>query len=91
MQTAAIKNRFFGRRPWWVAPCSMCGGVLTMDSRITAAARNFVERFGKQAPAEAKRRIDELRSAGNADSAATWMQIYEEVKALVESGGAPPH
>lgn len=69
-----------------MAPCAACGGLTIMDSRITAAARNFVERFGDEAPAEAKRRAEELRSAGNDATAATWVKIYEEVKVLVERG-----
>jgi len=64
---------------------------MTKDSRITVAAKNFVERFGDDAPAEAKRRAEELRRAGNADSAVTWTQIYEEVKVLVERGGKTAH
>lgn len=56
---------------------------MTGNTRISAAAKNFVERFGDDAPAEAKRRAQELRFAGNAASATTWMQIYEEVKVLV--------
>ncbi len=64
---------------------------MTRDSRIFDAAKNFVERFGDDAPAEAKRRAEELRRAGNAASAATWMQIYEEVRVLVERDGNTPH
>jgi hypothetical protein len=64
---------------------------MTRDSRIFDAAKNFVERFGDDAPAEAKRRAEELRRAGNVDSAATWMQIFEEVKVLVDRGGRTPH
>jgi len=64
---------------------------MTRDSRIFDAAKNFVERFGDDAPAEAKRRAEELRRAGNVASAATWMQIYEEVRVLVERGGHTPH
>jgi len=63
---------------------------MTRDSRIFDAAKNFVERFGDDAPAEAKRRAEELRRAGNVASAATWMQIYEEVRVLVERGGHTP-
>lgn len=64
---------------------------MTKDLRISDAAKNFVERFGDDAPTEAKKRVEELRCAGNADSAATWMQIYEEVRVLVERGGNTPH
>lgn len=64
---------------------------MTKDLRISEAANNFFERFGDDAPAEAKKRVDELHRAGNTDSAATWIQIYEEVRILVERGGKSPH
>lgn len=64
---------------------------MTRDSRISVAAKNFVERFGDDAPAEAKRRAEELQRAGNVESAATWMQIYEEVKVMVERSGKTAH
>jgi hypothetical protein len=64
---------------------------MTRDSRISVAAKNFIERFGDDAPAEAKKRVEELRSAGNVASAATWMQIYEEVKVLVERSDTTAH
>ena len=61
------------------------------ETRISIAAENFVERFGDDAPTEALKRAEELRQAGNADSAATWMRIYDVVKVLVERGGKVPH
>ena len=64
---------------------------MTRDSRISVAAKNFVGRFGDDAPVEAKKRAEELRRTGNVDSAATWMQIYEEVKILVERDGKAAH
>ncbi len=59
---------------------------MTKDTKIPQAARNFVDRFGKNAPAEAKLRADELREAGNFEGHNTWMLIYEQVKRLVEDG-----
>ncbi len=59
---------------------------MTKDTRIPQAARNFVDRFGKDAPAEAKQRANELQEAENAESYKTWMLIYEQVKRLVEDG-----
>ena len=59
---------------------------MTKDVKIPQAARNFVDRFGKDAPAEAKQRADELREAGNSEGYDTWMLIYEQVKRLVEGG-----
>jgi hypothetical protein len=64
---------------------------MTQNSKLSVAAKNFVERFGDDAPAEAKRRAEELRRSGNTDSATTWMQIYEEVKVLVERGSTTTH
>ncbi|HJO74161.1 MAG TPA: hypothetical protein QGH84_02970 [Rhodospirillales bacterium] len=60
---------------------------MTKDGNIPQAARNFVDRFGKDAPAEAMQRAYELREAGNEEGHTTWMQIYEQVKRLVEDGG----
>ena len=59
---------------------------MTKDTKIPQAARNFVDRFGKDAPAEAKQRANELREAGYAEGHDTWMLIYEQVKRLVEDG-----
>ena len=59
---------------------------MTKDTNISQAARNFVDRFGKNAPAEAKQRANELQEAGNAVGHKTWMLIYEQVKRLVEDG-----
>lgn len=55
-------------------------------AKIPIAARNFVERFGENAPAEAQRRAREMRLFGKAESYDTWMLIYEQVKVLVEGG-----
>ncbi len=60
--------------------------TMTKDTKISQAARNFVDRFGKDAPAEAKKRANELREAGNSEGHNTWMLIYEQVKFLVEDG-----
>ena len=59
---------------------------MTKDTKISQAARNFVDRFGKDAPAEAKKRANELREAGYSEGHNTWMLIYEQVKFLVEDG-----
>ncbi|MFQ5763322.1 MAG: hypothetical protein ACE5GT_00185 [Rhodospirillales bacterium] len=57
---------------------------MTEHAKIFPAAKKFVERVGQEAPTEASRRAAELRDVGNADGAATWEMIYQEVKALVE-------
>ena len=64
---------------------------MTKDSKISLAAKNFFERFGKDAPAEAKRRAEELQRAGNASGLATWVQIYEEVKVLADGKDKTKH
>ncbi|MCH8237313.1 MAG: hypothetical protein IIC06_03975 [Proteobacteria bacterium] len=55
-------------------------------TKIPIAAKNFVERFGEKAPAEAQRRAREMRLFGKAEGYDTWMLIYEQVKILVEGG-----
>ncbi len=59
---------------------------MTKDTKIPQAARNFVDRFGKEAPAEAKKRANDVREAGNAEGHNIWMLIYERVQRLVEDG-----
>ena len=59
---------------------------MTKDVNIPLAARNFVVRFGKNAPAEAKRRANELQETGNAEGHYTWLLIYEQVKHLIKGG-----
>ncbi len=75
--------------PCWIrakcpVPCAPLEKTMTKDTKIPQAARNFVDRFGKDAPAEAKQRANELREAGNVEGHNTWMLIYERVQRLVE-------
>ncbi|NQV84855.1 MAG: hypothetical protein HQ494_13670 [Rhodospirillales bacterium] len=53
------------------------------SKKASVAARNFLKRFGTNAPAEAKRRAQEMQLFGRAEGYATWMLILEEVKALL--------
>jgi hypothetical protein len=55
-------------------------------NKISIAAKNFFERFGNDAPAEAKRRAQEMQIFGKTIGYATWMMILKEVKAMVEEG-----
>jgi hypothetical protein len=64
---------------------------MTKDPKITLAAKNFFERFGNDAPAEAKKRAEELQTAGNTSGHATWIQIYEEVRALADGKDRTMH
>ncbi|MBT7941879.1 MAG: hypothetical protein HN719_00830 [Alphaproteobacteria bacterium] len=58
-----------------------------LDSKNTSvAAMNFLKRFGENAPAEAKRRAQEMQLFGRPQGYATWMLILEEIKALISSG-----
>lgn len=59
---------------------------MTKDTKNSEAARKFVDRFGKDAPAEAKQRTIELLKAGHADGHNKWMLIHEQAKRLIEDG-----
>ncbi len=68
------------------APCFSYGGEMTKNEKTWTAARNFVERFGNNAPAEANRRAQEMHIFGKAEGYATWMKILEQVKILLGDG-----
>ncbi len=68
------------------APCPPYGGEMTENEKTLTAARNFIERFGKNAPAEAVRRAQEMHIFGKAEGYATWMKILEQVKILLGDG-----
>lgn len=55
------------------------------ENDITTAAKNFVERFGKDAPNEAQRRATEMRLFGKTDGYNTWMRIFEKVRNILEN------
>ena len=63
---------------------------MTTNAIILESARNFIDRFGKDAPVEARQRANELRQAGNAEAHDTWMQISKQVKCLVDGGIEAP-
>ena len=67
-------------------PCAPLEKTMTKDVNIPQASRNFIVRFGKNAPAEAKRRANELQEVGNAEGHKTWMLIYEQAKHLIKGG-----
>lgn len=56
---------------------------MTESEKTLTAARNFIERFGEDAPAEANRRAQEMHIFGKAEGYATWMKILEQVKILL--------
>jgi len=53
------------------------------DGKLNIAAKNFVERFGRDAPHQAKRRAQEMQIFRKADNYALWMMIYEKAKELL--------
>lgn len=65
-------------------PCAPLGGKMIEENKIPLAVKNFVERFGKDAPAQARKRAEELRDVGNKDGYDTWILIYEKVRTMVE-------
>ena len=72
-------------------PCATPCAPMTMAmnneaEKIRRAARNFIDRFGKEAPERAKRRADELRDAGNSGGYATWLRICDELSDLIGDG-----
>ncbi len=69
------------------APCAPSGGAISQAAMVPAAAQNFVKRFGPDAPAEARKRAEELRQAGKIDDYNMWMLIYQQAKFLVETPG----
>jgi len=52
---------------------------LTPENVIEQSVRQFVERYGDKAADQARLRAIELKSAGNEDGYATWMEIYTEI------------
>tara|TARA_B100000315_G_scaffold219315_1_gene221169 strand:- start:39 stop:320 length:282 start_codon:yes stop_codon:yes gene_type:complete len=69
-----------------VAPCSSFGEIISEFKKASIAARKFVKRFGNNAPAEAKRRAQEMQLFGRAKGYAAWKSILEEVEALINGG-----
>ena len=68
------------------APCSPYGGEITVNEKTLTAARTFVERFARAAPAEAVRRALARHPFGTAEGYATWMKILEQVRILLGDG-----
>ena len=56
---------------------------MTENEKTWTAARNFIKRFGKDAPTEANRRIQEMQIFGKAEGYATWIKILEQVNILL--------
>lgn len=59
--------------------------MMNHENDITTAAKNFVDRFGKDAPSEAQRRATEMRLFGKSNGYNTWMRIFEEVRGILEN------
>ena len=59
---------------------------MTDETEIRLTAERFVERFGKDAPRQAKIRANELRAAGHVEEYDIWVSIFTEVKSLLDEG-----
>ena len=59
---------------------------MTDQTGIRLTAEQFVERFGKDAPRQAKIRANELRAAGHVEEYDIWVSIFTEVKSLLDEG-----
>jgi hypothetical protein len=57
---------------------------MTEPDSISEAARNFVQRYGADAPRQARIRAEELRAAGLAEGYATWCRIHDEAKSILD-------
>lgn len=62
---------------------------MTETDKISEAASNFVRRYGKDAPRQAKIRAEELRAAGLTEGHRTWMRIHDEATSIVEGMASP--
>lgn len=65
------------------ARCTRSQRDVTDMSGIRSAAGMFVERFGRDALAQAELRADELLSVGNYEGRARWQLIGREIGAIL--------
>lgn len=84
-------NRPFVRSSASGTPKGGDSNVVTMTDtdKIFEAATNFVRRYGKDAPRQAKIRAEELLAAGLAEGHCTWMRIHDEAKSILEGMAIP--
>lgn len=61
------------------APCSPSGGTMSTINDSTLAAKLFIDRFGDDAPDEARRRATEMRLFGETVGYETWMNILDQI------------
>jgi hypothetical protein len=57
------------------------------DKEIQLAAERFIARYGDEAPAQARRRANELAEAGHSASAAEWERIAALAEGLLAAPG----
>lgn len=55
------------------------------DENDLRAAKQFIERFGNDAPRQARQRAEELSIQGDSEAATVWLRLVETVTALLES------
>ncbi len=56
------------------------------DENDLRAAKQFIERFGNDAPRQARQRAEELSIQGDSEAATVWLRLFETVTALLEQG-----
>ncbi|MGF1611372.1 MAG: hypothetical protein ACFCUQ_18360 [Kiloniellales bacterium] len=56
--------------------------------KVFEAASTLIERFGETAAEEAERRALELRDEGKREAYLFWLEVLEQVRALLEQRGA---
>ena len=67
---------------------------MTPDIDIDRAAKLMLDRYGRGATDEARRRAHDLAAVGDIAGAATWRRIgaaVEEFPQVKPAGAAPPH
>jgi hypothetical protein len=57
--------------------------IAMTDDKTLRAAKQFIERFGQNAPRQAALRAEELSAQGDEDGAAIWLRIGETVDAML--------
>ena len=69
---------------------AQAGDELSVDSECKFAARKFIERFGEDAPRQARIRATELEAAGDPEGYRSWMNISSAARKLLRDESHPP-
>ena len=62
----------------------------SVDSECRLAARKFIERFGEDAPRQARIRAAELLDVGDPEGCRNWMDICSAARKLLRDESHPP-